>query len=207
MDADRFDALARSLTDTATSRRRLLASVAGGALGSLFGLAGVEVKAGTRKMTASCIADNGFIAGDGDDRYAHSFTPSVGGKLSRVRVKVRKFEGTTGNYILQIVSMVGGKPDPDPANALATAKIRSGDVRPGLERTLTFDFAKERAARVQAGTEYAFIITRPGSTNLTVFFGESNPCPGQGFFFDSTAGQFAAFGSNDFYYAAFVGYS
>jgi hypothetical protein len=207
MKADRFDGLTRSLSAAASSRRRLLTGVAGGALGGLFGHPGVEVKAGTRKKTASCTADNGFIAGDGDDRYAQSFTPSVGGKLSRVRVKVRKFEGTTGEYILQIVSMVGGKPDPDPANAFATAKIRNGEVRPGLERTLTFTFAKDRAARVQAGTEYAFIVTRPGSTNLTVFQQSLNPCAGQAFFFDATAGQFAAMGTADFHFAAFVGYS
>jgi hypothetical protein len=162
--------------------------------------------AATRTKTASCTADSGFIAGDGDDRYAQSFTPSVAGKLSQVVVKVRKFEGTTGGYILQIVNMVGGKPDPNPANALATVKIGNRKVRAGLERTLTFNFAKDRAAKVLPGTEYAFIITRPGSTNLTVFKVNGNPCPGQGFFFDTTTGQFAADGTSDFHFAAFVGY-
>jgi hypothetical protein len=37
---------------------------------------------------------------DGDDRYAQGFTPSVGGKLSRVVVNVCKFKGTTGAYLL-----------------------------------------------------------------------------------------------------------
>ncbi len=206
MHADRFDGLTRSLSTAASSRRRLLTGVGGGALGTLFGLRGVEEAAAARTRTASCTADSGFIAGTGDDRYAQSFTPSVGGKLSRVVVKVRKFEETTGAYKLQIVNMVGGKPDPDPANALATAKIRNRDVRAGLERTLTFNFAKDRAAKIQTGTEYAFVITRPGSNNLTVFRVNGNPCPGQGFFFEASTGQFTAMGTSDFHFAAFVGY-
>jgi hypothetical protein len=207
MHADLFDALTRSLSMATSSRRRLLTGVAGGVLGGLLGLRGVEVVAATRTKTASCTADSGFIAGDGDDRYAQSFTPSVGGKLSRVVVKVRKFKGTTGTYILQIVNVVGGKPDPDPAHALATAKIRNRNVPADLERMLTFNFAKDRAATVLTGTEYAFIVTRPGSTNLTVFQQSLNPCAGQAFFFDTTAGQFAAMGTADFHFAAFVGYS
>ncbi len=151
-------------------------------------------------------ADNAFIAGDGDDRYAQSFAPVLEGKLSRVRVKVRKCEGATGAYILQLVKMVGGNPDPDPANALA--KIRNCNVRPGLERTLTYDFVMDKAGKVLAGTEYAFIITRPGSDNLTVFFGDQNLCPGQRFFFNATAEQFAVMemGNDDFFYDDFVGY-
>jgi hypothetical protein len=201
MHAKRFDTLTRALTGAASSRRRLLSGMAGGAL---VGLRGVEEVAAARTRTASCTADNGFIAGDGDDRYAQSFTPSVGGKLSRVVVKVRKFKGTTGAYIPQIVNVVGGKPDP--AHALATAKIRNRNVPAGLERMLTFNFAKDRAATVLTGTEYAFIVTRPGSTNLTVFQQSLNPCPGQAFVFETTTGQFAALGTSDFHFAAFVGY-
>ncbi len=206
MGANRFDAFTLALTGAAFSRRRLLTGVTGGVLGGLLGRRGVELVAAARTRTASCTADNGFIAGDGDSRYAQSFTPSVAGKLSRVVVKVRKFEGTTGAYILQIVNVVGGKPDPDPANVLATAKIRNRHVPAGLERTLTFTFAKERAAKVLTGTEYAFIVTRPGSTNLTVFQQSLNPCAGQAFFFDTTTGQFAAMGTSDVHFAAFVGY-
>ena len=206
MHANRFDTLTHALTGAASSRRRLLSGMAGGALVGLLGLRGVEEVAAARTRTASCTADNGFIAGDGDDRYAQSFTPSVGGKLSLVVVKVRKFKGTTGAYILQIVNVVGGKPDPDPAHALATAKIRNRNVPAGLERMLTFNFAKDRAATVLTGTEYAFIVTRPGSTNLTVFQQSLNPCPGQAFVFDTTTGQFAAMGTSDFHFAAFVGY-
>jgi hypothetical protein len=206
MDANRFDIFTRGLTGAASSRRQLLMGVAGGALGGLLRLRGVKEVAAARTRTASCTADNGFITGDGDDRCAQSFTPAVGGRLSRVVVKVRKFKGTSGAYILQIVNIVGGKPDPDPVHALATARIRNRHVPAGLERTLAFNFAKNRAAPVLAGTESAFIVTRPGSTNLTVFQQSLNPCPGQAFFFDSTTGQFAAMGTSDFHFAAFVGY-
>jgi hypothetical protein len=206
MDDQRCAQVTRSSVRDA-SRRRLLRALAGGGLAGLVGLRDQAPVAAARQQVASCEASTGFVAGDGDDRYAQSFTPTLGGKLSRVRVQVRKFKGTTGSYFLQIVNMVAGKPDPDPANVLATAKIGNRKVRPSLQRTLTFDFAKDKAATVQAGTEYAFIITRPGSTNLTVFGINGNPCAGQGFFFDASTGQFAAFGTMDFDFEAFIGSS
>jgi hypothetical protein len=205
MDADCFDAISRSLSAAVSSRRRLLTGVAGGTLGTLLGLHGLKEVAAARQQTASCEAPNGFIAGDGEARYAQSFIPALGGKLSRVRVTIRKNEGTTGAYVLQIVNIVGGKPDPDPTNALATARIGNRKVRVGLKRTLTFNFGKDKAAIVQAGTEYAFIITRDGSSDLTVFGDSGNPCSGQGFFFDTSTGQFAV-SSLDFDFTAFVGY-
>jgi hypothetical protein len=55
-----LDALTRSLD--AASRRRLLTSAAGGALGGLVGLRGVVEVAAARTRTASCTAENGFIA-------------------------------------------------------------------------------------------------------------------------------------------------
>jgi hypothetical protein len=39
-------------------------------------------------------------------------------------------------------------------------------VRAGLERTLTFNVAKDGTARLQAGAEYVFIVIRLGSTTL-----------------------------------------
>ena len=90
MDADCFDAISRSLSAAVSSRRRLLTGVAGGTLGTLLGLHGLKEVAAARQQTASCEAPNGFIAGDGEARYAQSFIPALGGKLSRVRVTIQK---------------------------------------------------------------------------------------------------------------------
>jgi hypothetical protein len=205
MDTQRFDTLTRLLT-TATPRRGLLAGLAGGLLAARSFASGIndaeakDKKKGKRKKTrknknknknkqggrpatradATCAANPGLssLSLTEDQRIAQTFTATANGTLVRADLVISKTADSTGDFILQLVSLDANSV---PTNeALASTSLPNADVPPGELATVSFDFASP--ATVAAGSQYALVFSRPGPdfTRWHGQFGDS--CDGESFF-------------------------
>jgi hypothetical protein len=103
---------------------------------------------------------NSLVAGNGDIRFAQTFVAERGGSLRQIQFSIGKQSGTTGDYVVQLLKVVGSKPSHNPVDVLATVTIPNAEVAAGTEVTLTAPFT---GPTLVAGTEYAAAISRPGA--------------------------------------------
>lgn len=123
---------------------------------------------------------NGASSGAVNIRFAQLFTASSNGALRRVEVLVSKDPGSTGDYQLQLVKVKAGVPSHDPLDILAGVTIPDATVPSGNSR-LSGEFIGPKLVQ---GTDYAVVVSRPGSTDPAVFVrGEpgGGACSGQKF--------------------------
>jgi hypothetical protein len=128
------------------------------------------------------------LFGDGANRFAQTFTAERSGSLRQIQFSVNKKPATTGDYLVQLLRVVGGKPSHSPSDVLAALTVPDAAVATSSDATLTATFA---GPALVAGTEYAAAFSRPGSTSAGANFRKSDgsACGGDWFIADG-AGPF-----------------
>jgi hypothetical protein len=146
-------------------------------------------------------------SGPGTYRFAQSFVPQLSGALTSAEVDVTKAPESSGDWIVQIFVLRPipiGNPSHD---VVAQATIPDSTV-PNGQSTIATKFADP--ATVLAGglprREYQLVITRPGSSDLTVGYRRGNDCGGELFQSSSQTGPFGPYmgASNDLVFKVFV---
>jgi hypothetical protein len=89
-----------------------------------------------------------------------SFAPLQSGKLSRTAISLDKDEGSTGAFVVKLLTVDSGNGFPG-TKLLASMKVRNDRVRPGQLHTLVASFKKRHAVTLVQGTTYAVVISRP----------------------------------------------
>jgi hypothetical protein len=196
------------LTDSAPagSRRRLLtrAGGAGGTLAALLGLAESAAKKNgkhkrkKRKRTkgpslrlayAGAGPPDGYDLHPSGTRLAQTFVAGRRGTLRRVQVAIAKQDGSSGNWLVQVLAANDDTPSPSPVSVLAAVTMPDAEVPAGAS-VRTADVAGPGPV-LEAGTAYAVAIWRDGDS------------PGLGYH-DHTSGascaggQFSAIGAGAF---------
>jgi hypothetical protein len=209
MNPSDFDALAIVLPDT-PSRRGALRSLGGGLLAAAsLALTGQSSSAKKKKkkkrrpkakFAGGCSAAPGGNATEfGNGRLAQTFIATRSGTLDEIRVAITKAPGTAGNWIVQMVPIVGGVPEHEPTDVFAAAAIDDEDVPDG-DSTLR---ARFRGISILEGFGYAVVVTRSGGALFTLR-GGSGCDNGQSWLATSTS-TFSSAGSNfDFLFSVFV---
>ena len=192
MDGTRFDAATRAI---AGSRRRVVVGAATLALGGILQSVTSQTRARSRLRRAYRCAGTptNFVAEDADGRRAHRFTAKRSGVLRQIKLQVNKPDdpNNEGDFVVQLVKVIGspdGEPSASPLDVLAAVTIADATVPTGIS-TLTAKFA---GTQLNQGTEYAVVVSRPGSPLFAVgilFEATGASCPGQ---------MYAATGSGDF---------
>jgi hypothetical protein len=129
------------------------------------------------RADATCPDPTGaFLITDGDERIAQTFTAIGNGALVRAELVIFKVQGTFGDYILHLgaVDAFGV-----PSNEVLAESVVANARVPANESTLTFSFANP--ATVATGTQYALVLTRPGSSQLEWLGSFGDPCFGRAF--------------------------
>jgi hypothetical protein len=113
----------------------------------------------------------------GEDRVAQTFVAGRSGTLRQIQIAVHKYPETSGNYLLQLVSVVEGKgyPSPSPLDVLAAVTIPDAVVPEG-NAVLTGTFA---GPILEEGRQYAAVISRPRSESLATRIREGAVCSGE----------------------------
>ena len=121
---------------------------------------------------------NDSVSGDGIVRFAQMFTAERSGSLQQIQFSVGKKPATTGDYLVQLLRVIGGKPSHSPTDVLASLTVPDAAVATSSDATLTATFA---GPVLVAGTEYAATFSRPGSTNVTANSrkGDGSACGGK----------------------------
>jgi hypothetical protein len=153
------------------SRRGLLGGLIGGAFATLF-RAGEPAEAKKRKkhkkrkkpkvrLDATCPGPgSSSVNGYSNDRYAQNFTPRRSGQLVEAGFFVSKEEGTTGDFVMQLLAVDQyGVPT---STVLASTIRPNASVPPGFGGQDWLTFAFDSPAKVTAGKSYALAIGRPG---------------------------------------------
>lgn len=213
-------ALRRSLSALA-SRRGILGGLTGGLIaavpldredGALAKKNGKKKRKKKRKnkkqdrpvtrADATCPGPPDGVGGQvsGDSRLAQTFTALRTGRLVRAEIPIVKFAGSLADYILQLANVDAfGVPSNE---VLAVTSIANVDVPDG-ESTIALTFAN--AAVVEEGTQYALVLTRPGSDNLIWQNRFGDLCPGRTFVSPNTTDPFAPVSADaDFLFTTFV---
>ena len=122
----------------------------------------------------------GSLAGPGTNRFAQTFTAERSGSLRQIQFSIEKKPGTTGDYLVQLVRVIGGTPSHSPTDVLAALTVPDAAVATSSDATLTATFA---GPALVAGTEYAAAFSRPGSTTAGANYrkGDGSACGGSWF--------------------------
>jgi hypothetical protein len=141
----------------------------------------------------------GEIGGSGDARIAQTFRAKHSGKLTVAQVSVRKDANTDHDYILEISPTdIAGKPTDSP---MALQAVPESSVPTGQSSTVKAHFSSP--ATVVAGTEYALIVTRPGS-GIVADGRTPDTCAGNAFLSNGQTGEFSVEFNFDLLYSTFV---
>jgi hypothetical protein len=120
--------------------------------------------------------DSGLGSTDGNTRLAQTFTALASGALVSAQLPLVKQAGTDGEYLLRLSAVDdSGIPTND---VLAETSVSNLSVPIGPS-IVTFTFANPAA--VTTGTQYALVLTRPGSTHLQWDGHLGDTCAGRGF--------------------------
>jgi hypothetical protein len=127
-----------------------------------------------------------YVAIGSTSRLAQTFTAQTTGSLIRGEVEIQKNAMTTGDFVMQIVAADGSGVPTD--TVLASTTLPNASVPEGPSR-LVVVFATP--ASIEAGQQYAIVVSRPGSSFASAGVGErgGDPCPGQEFFSNTEAGS------------------
>jgi len=143
-------------------------------------------------LTYQCAAPKtGFLGGaGGTDRLALTFIAARSGSLRQIQFNVNKPTESTGDYVVELLKVVGGQPSNSSGDVLATVTVPNAAVATSSEATVTATFA---GPVLVAGTEYAAAISRPGTgpggMAPNVVGGDGSVCSGK-VFFSLRAGTF-----------------
>ena len=111
-------------------------------------------------LTYQCSGPGLSDPGPDSTRVAQTFTAERSGSLRQIQFSVNKLPATTGDYLVQLLRVSGGKPSLSPADVLAALTVPDAAVATSSDATLTATFA---GPDLVAGTEYAAALSRPGS--------------------------------------------
>jgi hypothetical protein len=156
---------------------------------ALVGLAlGASPAFGQGQLDANCPGPAGsMVTTPVNGRVAQTFTAQSTGTLVEGSFVPNKASGSSGDYVIQILSLDGSG---SPTNTvLATATIPNPSVPNGFS-TITGTF--NPPATVVAGQSYALGASRPGPSSLTVAESNTNACPGAEFTSGSLTGPWVA---------------
>ena len=130
----------------------------------------------------------GTVPGPGTNRFAQTFTAERSGSLRQIQFSIEKKPATTGDYLVQLLRVIAGKPSHSPSDVLAALTVPDAAVATSSDATLTATFA---GLTLVAGTEYAVAFSRPGSTSAgaNFRFDDGTGCGGNWFNADG-AGPF-----------------
>ena len=128
----------------------------------------------------------GGPSGDGDDRFAQTFTAINTGKLTRAQAPLVKVTGTE-DFVFAIHTVASGVP----TDTRLAATLVLGDTVSGTYSLQEGAFAAP--ANVVAGQQYAFAVSRPGSdvASWAAAFRNGNPCAGVAYESESSAAPFS----------------
>jgi hypothetical protein len=186
------------------SRRRLLGGLLGGAFPALLraGEPAEAKKKGKKhkkrkkpkvRLDATCPGPGqSSVNGYSNDRYAQNFTPLRSGQLVEAAFIAYKEEGTTGDFVMQLLTVDQyGVPT---STVLASAMRPNASVPPGFGGKDWLIFTFDAPAKVTAGKTYALAIGRPGvDTFFTLRRDNSGlDCGGQSYLSHVAAGGFEA---------------
>lgn len=176
-----LDRLGPAVGGSPFPRRRALKAVAALGLAALLGhLAAPEPARAARQQMATCnpppsSTANATLVLSGDDRLAQTFVPELGGKLSRVELKISVKAESSGDLVVKIAAF--------DATGTSTNRILAGTTVPSASlpvntvALVAAKFRRRSAAKVVAGTPYAIIVERQGAQNLFLPLRTDNPCP------------------------------
>jgi hypothetical protein len=123
---------------------------------------------------------NSAYSGSGTERLAQTFTAERSGSLRQIQFSVNKKPGTSGDYLVQLLKVVGGKPSHSPLDVLAAITVPDAAVATSSDATVTATFAD---TALVAGTEYAVALSRPGvglaEITVNTQKGDGGACSGQ----------------------------
>jgi hypothetical protein len=179
MDGKRFDDTAKALSK---SRRAALASGAALILGATLTAHSPQPARARKRQPRPAYTcpppPNTILTGDTDIRFAQSFLATRSGTLRQIKVAISKVEGTPGDYVVQLVKMTGSGPSNSPLDVLAAATVPNAQVKTG-DTTLVASFATTKLAK---NTPYAVVVSRPGTTDLTLPIKQGGTaCVGNGY--------------------------
>jgi hypothetical protein len=206
MNTPRLDTLARRLADPLS--RRGFGRVLGGLIAGGTVSAAVTPKPAlaTPQVAASCAEAEPF-SNHSAPGVAFTFTPEVSGKLSGADIVISHSWEPEVGYVVQILGTdTSGKPD---LNRVLAKKTVPSDAlsQAGFVR-LPVTFKKRKAARVEAGTTYALLLTRSrAEAGLHFKSLGNNPCTNTTtFLYDPSTKSFSDPRPTDVAFAVFVGY-
>jgi hypothetical protein len=132
-------------------------------------------------LTDQCLGPKaGAVGGGGTARYAQTFTAERSGSLRQIQFSVNKPPATTGDYLVQLLRVSGGKPSHSPTDVLATLTVPDAAVATSSDAMLTATFA---GPALVAGTEYAVTFGRPGTVpagaNPNIVKSDASACRGK----------------------------
>jgi hypothetical protein len=178
------------------------------ALGGPVSHASATVAGGGPILTASCEGPREASAsGPGTYRFKQTFSPESSGALTRAEVDVTKAPGSSGNWIMQVI-LNSPIPVGTPTHAvIATTTIPDSSV-PNGQSTITGEFADPPTVLTGGLPRrvYELVVTRPGSTDVTVGYRQGNDCSGELLRSSSQTGPFYPFDgeASDMVFKAFV---
>jgi hypothetical protein len=149
---------------------------------------------------ATCTVSPGvlIIQNDGEKKVAQTFTAIHSGGLDTAQMMVgNPIASTPGDWRLEVATTSGGLP-----GAVVASTTVANTLAPGAEDAIAGTFPSP--ATVTAGTLYALLVSRPGSSGYEVSEQGGDPCPGQGYYQNMVAGPFVEFPSVDFGFATTV---
>jgi hypothetical protein len=154
------------------------------------------------QVTATCpVSDSlGTGANDGDSRVAQTFVASRSGLLVNARLPITKDLGGSGDIELRLSPVDASG---IPTNEVLAVSAVTGEEVP--DDGADIDFAFSTPFSVEAGDEYALVLTRPGGDGFGWFGEDGNPCSGRSFFSSDQTSPFASSGEIlDLAFTAFV---
>jgi len=142
------------------------------------------------------------VFGDGTDRFAQTFTAERSGSLQQIQFTINKKPATTGDYQVQLLKVIGGKPSHSPGDVLASLTVPDAAVATNSDAILSATFT---GPAIVAGTEYAAAYSRPGSTSAGANLrkGDGSACGGK-WFIANGAGVFNEALAQDILVSVFV---
>jgi hypothetical protein len=161
---------------------------------------GVPASAGAAGVPdASCTVGPGVTIEqpNGDLKVAQTFTALHTGGLDTASTAVIPRSAISGDWKLEIASTSAGAPGP----AMATTTVPN-TLPLNTKGTITGTFATPPS--VSAGSQYALLISRPGSNGYGVADEGGDPCPGQAYYQNVVAGPFIFYNAVDFGFATTV---
>jgi hypothetical protein len=102
---------------------------------------------------------NSGVTGNGEIRFAQTFTAERSGSLRQIQFSVNKKPGTAGDYVVQLLRVSGGKPSHSPIDVLASVTVPDAQVATSSDAIVPATFS---GPTLVAGTEYAAALSRPG---------------------------------------------